>query len=1579
MKALDEAGNIAVSAELKISEGIAINSKWNNANRVNRPELTEGMIPVKWNGTNWVTTTAEDEEWYNYKESGTSNESKWANVMLSDGTYKYDTVEAGTVVQETELGSMFVWIPRYAYKIESGYHSSTAGEMSIEFLEGTSSHKTGVNIGSYPEYSYSETASESKMLNYIVHPAFNYDETQLTGLWIAKFVASREDATSSNAGSSEKIKIMSNKYYWLAQPGKAYKFSVQMNEEGNNYKLNSKDNIVDPHLMKNTEWGAMAYLTYSKYGTNKTQVNQNSTYVAGSNYASSQNCASTKNIYGIYDLNMYRYSEYVAAYLNNRKETLTTYASELLTAPNKHKDIYSVGKKGNTILSDTSKDNYEANRNMYGDAIYEISDYPSSNVGTWLKESTRMAYMGNEIFTRGRGVLSYGMHNGSYTYTFRPVIAVKNENSGENIEITADVTTPRNTTFTGDNNGVPAGPITVTINYGETSLQKQYKEGATGEWITVTDNIKQIQVTENKTIYARYYEESKGTVANSYKAKSYTIANVDNASPKDFVSFNNYIEGMGIEIAGSTTDNLTKKVRYEYYLDGSVIETTQNPYYILNNLDTSISHTTYMRALDEAGNATARTKEIEINKYIASNPKWNSKNKVNQPELTEGMIPIKWNGTNWVTTTADDEDWYNYKESGTSNESKWANVMLSDGTYKYDTVETGTVVQESELGSMFVWIPRYAYKIESGYHSNIAGEISIEFIEGTGLHKVGVNLGEYPEYSYSETASESKMLNYVIHPAFNYDGVQLTGLWIAKFKASRADATASNVGTSNKIKIVGNKRLLSTQIGDSYTVSTEMNTEGNSYLLNSEDSIVDPHLMKNKEWGAITYLAHSKFGRNNTQIYSNNNAIMAGNNYINTASCGTTNNIYGIYDISNTVESVAAYIDNSNTNLTKEIVNAPNKHKEVYQVGKTGDIQAENYERSRDRYGDAIYETSNNNTWFNYGRNFPYLNYPMFTRSGFGLSYNTASARLAFRPVIVVMSSVENISITADVTTPRNTTFTGNNNGVPAGPITVTIDYGNTSLQKQYKIGTAGEWVTIKDNSIQIQVTNNDTIYARYWDNSSESEVKGNKARSYTIANVDNTKPKTFTAVTNYVEGSGIEISGYTTDDITDKVTYQYYLDENLIGTSKEKNYISNIDTTRSHTTYMKALDEAGNAVQSEKVQISVGITKNPKWNSTNKVNQPELTEGMIPVKWNGENWVTTTAEDEEWYDYKESGTNNESKWANVMLSDGTYKYDTVEAGTVVQEEELGSMFVWLPRYAYKIESGYHSNTEGEISIEFLEGTSSHKTEVNIGSYPEYSYSTTASESKMLNYVVHPAFNYDETQLTGLWIAKFKASRADATSSSKGTSEEIKIVANKYIYGAWTDKNLSKVYELTIAMNNEGNSYNLNIKDNLVDPHLMKNSEWGALVYLVQSKYGRNMKVLKQTYGNRTYNVGNQYITNVDDASTQNIYGVYDLVMYYFPETTSAIDDVDNKLVAPNKHKDMYINRYGDAVYETSSLEPGTSSNTASWYGGIADMQKNGSGIIYLRGYNGSSMFSYKSQPIDRNIASFRPVIAVMN
>lgn len=93
-------------------------------NNPNIPKISAGMIPVKWDGSYWIITTPNDTEWYNY-ENG-----KFAHVMLNDGYYQSELIQdmtnkelakdnIGCQVSDGKRGSIFTWIPRYAYK-ESG-------------------------------------------------------------------------------------------------------------------------------------------------------------------------------------------------------------------------------------------------------------------------------------------------------------------------------------------------------------------------------------------------------------------------------------------------------------------------------------------------------------------------------------------------------------------------------------------------------------------------------------------------------------------------------------------------------------------------------------------------------------------------------------------------------------------------------------------------------------------------------------------------------------------------------------------------------------------------------------------------------------------------------------------------------------------------------------------------------------------------------------------------------------------------------------------------------------------------------------------------------------------------------------------------------------------------------------------------------------------------------------------------------------------------------------------------------------------------------------------------------------------
>ena len=330
----------------KITSEVPSEEGYNASKNVNSPKVTTGMIPIKHNGTDWVVCSKEDPEWYSYDDT-----KKWANIMLSDGKYKEGKVQEGQVVKENELGSMYVWIPRYAYRI--------AGEKNIEvnFLKGnTNRDKNG------KEYTINESVDTKTTA--IVHPAFSLGGGQLSGIWVAKFEASgtnKDGQAVGNASSSSGAqqyapdettiaKSLPNKISWRhITIGESQKRSMDIaGSQKEKYGLN----YANSHLIKNSEWGAVAYLCYSQYG-NVPKINGAGSVVSGShwydmytgqgpkgtndegwynrtddthnyNTANGVLASTTGNVTGIYDMSGGNW-ERVAGYLDNGNWNLNSY------------------------------------------------------------------------------------------------------------------------------------------------------------------------------------------------------------------------------------------------------------------------------------------------------------------------------------------------------------------------------------------------------------------------------------------------------------------------------------------------------------------------------------------------------------------------------------------------------------------------------------------------------------------------------------------------------------------------------------------------------------------------------------------------------------------------------------------------------------------------------------------------------------------------------------------------------------------------------------------------------------------------------------------------------------------------------------------------------------------------------------------------------------------------------------------------------------------------------------------------------------------------------------------------------
>ena len=391
---------------------------------VTPPEMSEGMVPVKWDDTqdNWIKTDETDEEWYNYEEK------EWANVVLvgedgKDADGDEDVFNSDGTLNEDSNYSMLVWIPRFAYQITTQYHSngSTGGNINITFLSKDNKTKSGEDYNS--KTTYPEATIGGSMSDYVVHPAFSYGGEELSGFWVGKFEASntneygdsKTNANTTNLIMQTKAGVKSWRSITISN---IFKVCTELNSEGNPYGLSSNDAEIDPHLMKNTEWGAVAYLSQSRYGKGEeVWINNSSSYITGSagssasadidigttnDYKSTQGqqASTTGNITGIYDMSGGA-SEYVAAYLNNGSDRLTTYGLNLINAEDKYKNVYNVGSE------DLGSKNYAVaipNSGYYGDAIWEISNSGGASTSAWYSDRSYFPTKDSPFFYRGGGI-----------------------------------------------------------------------------------------------------------------------------------------------------------------------------------------------------------------------------------------------------------------------------------------------------------------------------------------------------------------------------------------------------------------------------------------------------------------------------------------------------------------------------------------------------------------------------------------------------------------------------------------------------------------------------------------------------------------------------------------------------------------------------------------------------------------------------------------------------------------------------------------------------------------------------------------------------------------------------------------------------------------------------------------------------------------------------------------------------------------------------------------------------------------------------------------------------------------------
>ena len=497
------------------------------------------------------------------------------------------------------------------------------------------------------------------------------------------------------------------------------------------------------------------------------------------------------------------------------------------------------------------------------------------------------------------------------------ILGVKNEETMSN-SFVIDSTAPIDPDILPNTTNWINQDVTVTITYPSDSVTNEYSYDGTN-WLNYTIPL---TISSNCTVYA----QSKDSARNVSGTSTLSITNIDKQNPLDAVissptslgakvSFNTSIQDNESGINISNSKYIISTTSTLYGLNDSVWNSANTFTSSSQSIDAIVANSGnyYVQVLsvDNAGN-----KIVTVSNGVDV---WADANKPNTTGLPGSTtVAVKWDSNNNeshidLATAQSDTSWYNYTNK------QWANIETTNNSNN----------------AYWIWIPRYAYKIDHP-HTATAEQIHIKFLIGnTNIPVDGSTLTS----------------DYTVHPAFTFGGTELTGIWVAKYEASNAqqdsmtqDGYTGCLGggnnTSLQVRVVPDVyswRMIN--IGNAETVC--MNMKNNDGSVNSSSS--DTHQMKNIEWGVIAYLSQSKYGEepwinpygdfNNGSYklktgYSgeskDSGALVEGssqlhkyNNLTYGVNASNTHNIYGIYDIAGgAFEKVAAYFNNGNDNIS---------------------------------------------------------------------------------------------------------------------------------------------------------------------------------------------------------------------------------------------------------------------------------------------------------------------------------------------------------------------------------------------------------------------------------------------------------------------------------------------------------------------------------------------------------------------------------------------------------------------------------------------------------------------------------------
>ncbi len=262
-------------------------------------DLDDNMVPIKYTGTHdhaeWTTIARPEDalnkgNWYDYGQK------HWANAVTikPDKLAKYQG--KATTLDEADVLGYYTYVPRYAYEVmrrdgTDGVVTAENFDIIFENNQTPKKHPAKCTTGANHDYrtecnldrNYPTTTRTLNSTTWSTHPAFTFGTKELNGIWVGKFETtgtptdptilpnhrhlSGEDPTTRNLG----LMYATATRLGVEDPANHYGNQSDVLIPQNSHHLSS----LSSRMLTNNDWGAIAYLSASRYGAGHDGVQMN--------------------------------------------------------------------------------------------------------------------------------------------------------------------------------------------------------------------------------------------------------------------------------------------------------------------------------------------------------------------------------------------------------------------------------------------------------------------------------------------------------------------------------------------------------------------------------------------------------------------------------------------------------------------------------------------------------------------------------------------------------------------------------------------------------------------------------------------------------------------------------------------------------------------------------------------------------------------------------------------------------------------------------------------------------------------------------------------------------------------------------------------------------------------------------------------------------------------------------------------------------------------------------------------------------------------------------------------------------